>query len=238
MAKKLYADGNTGVVAIYNPAIPGAFTDPLRNLHGVYFHSDLDYVAVAKVLDFTVTHPARSTGKKGTLHEYLEPNPATGAVGTLTHGLGYQPSALVFVGNDLLPANTQIQAVGSSFRTVAIELTTTTVRVYETAWVYQHNLPSIQKTYKVVLFSQPIVNATTKTFHIEPTLFTASRGKLDTRNNYLRRSVSSPMFWFSAGRTADAANGSFRIRTPNGSDITRTPYNGNFTGVPGLGVEV
>jgi len=238
MAKKLYADGTTGKVAIYDPAVPGAFTNPLANLNAVYFHSDLDYVGVAAVLDFTVTHPARGTGGSSTQHSYLEPNPASGLVSGLNHDLGYVPHALVFVGNDMLPANMQIQTSGSSYRTVAVDLTTTQVRVFETAWVYQHSLPALTVTYKIVLFTPKISPSGNETLHITQSSFVASRGKLNTAYNYLRRAVSSPMFWFSKGKTADVANGSFKIVTANGSVINRSPYNGSFAGEAGLGVEV
>lgn len=238
MAKKLYADGMTGKVAIYDPANPNAFTDPRNNLGSVYFHSDLDYVGVAAIIDVSVNHPFRAKGGSNARHTYLTPNPASGAVNSLTHNLGYVPHALVFVGNDMLPANSQIQHVGSSFRTVAIEVTTTQVRVFETAWVYQHDLPAITKNYKIVLFTQKLGSSGNQTLRIEPSQFIASRGKLNTAYNYLRRSLTSPMFWFSKGKTADVANGSFKIVTANGSTITRSPYNGSFTGVPGIGVEL
>lgn len=239
MAKKLFADGNDGTVAIYDPAVPAALTDPLNNLQSVYFHSLLDYVAVAEVFDVTVTHPQRaSSGSQSPQHAYLTPNPVSGEVNSLSHDLGYQPHGLVFVGNNMLPANSQIQNVGTSFRTVAVEIDASVARIFETAWVYQHALPAMTQTYKIVLFSQPIQPVSPKSIDIHPTRFLASRGKLDTENNYLRRAASNPMFYFSKGKTADVNNGSFRIVTANGATITRSPYAGSFTGAPGIGVEV
>jgi len=239
MAKKLYADGNDGTVAIYDPAVPGALTNPLDNMAAVYFHSALDYVSAPVTIEFTVTHPVRA--KKGTtseLHAYADPNPVSDEVTSLAHNLGYQPHGLVFIGSEMLPANTQIQNVGTSFRTVAVEIDEGAIRVFETAWVYQTTLPEIVQTYKVILFSQPIQPNTSKAIMAEPARFVASRGKLDSNNNYLRRATENPMFWFSKGKTADVNNGSFRIVTAGGSVITRTPYAGNFAGEPGVGVEV
>ncbi|MDV2968721.1 hypothetical protein RZ532_22285 [Nitratireductor aquimarinus] len=238
MAKKFVADGNTGRVAIFDPAKPAAWDDPINNLDAVYFHSELDYLGVAKVLDVTVTHPARGKGATTTLHNYAVPNPFEGEVGNLTHNLGYVPHGVCFVGNDMLPANTQIQHVGSSFRTVAIELTTTQVKIYETAWIYQHALPAITKTYKVLLFTPPLGGDESETLRIEPTRFIASKGKLDSNHNYIRRAPTNPMFWFSKGKTADAGNGSFKIVTANGSVITRSPYDEGFSGIQGIGVEI
>lgn len=238
MAKKFYADGVTGRVAIFDPAVPAALTNPRANLGAVYFHSDLDYVGVVAVFDFVVTHPARGVGGASTEHSYAVPNHVTGAIQSLVHNLGYVPHALVFIGNNMLPANSQIQNVGSSFRTVAVEVNSTQVRLFETSWVYQHALPAIVQTYKVVLFTPKLVPSGNKTVHITPTTFVASRGKLNSAYNYLRRALTSPMFWFSKGKTADVANGSFKIVTANGGAIAKTHYNGSFAGEPGIGVEV
>lgn len=238
MAKKLYSEGLTGKVVIYDPSQPDAVTNPLANLDKVYFHSDLNYVGVAAVLEATVTHPARTRGGPATQHEYRQPNPVEGQVQSLTHNLGYVPHAIAFINDNMLPANTQIQHVGSSFRTVAIQLTTTNVAIYETSYVYQSDLPAINVHYRIVLFS-PITPSGDKTLHITPERFIASKGKLDTEKNYIRRvATGTPNLWFSKGKTADVANGSFRIVTANGTTITRTPYSGAFAGEPGIGVEI
>lgn len=236
MAKKLYSDGNTGKVAIFNPAVAAAFDNPRGNLGAVYFHSDLDYVSVAAVLDVNVTHTARNVGGTGS-HGYATPQFSAGATG-FNHNLGYVPFALIFVGGALLPANTQIQLVGQSFRTSGAYVTSSQVVIQDFAWVYGSNLPSMVKNYKIVLLTTPIAPSGTTTLSITPGRFIASRGKLDSIRNYLRRAPTNPMFWFSKGKTADVANGSFRVVTADGTFITRAGYNGTFQGVPGIGVEI
>src|SRR5690606_26844123 len=114
-----------------------------------------------------------------------------------------------------------------SFRTVAIRLTTSAVGIYETCFVYQSNLPAITISYRIVLFS-PITPSGNKTLQIQPDRFIGSRGKLDTNKNYIRRNPTNPDLWLSKGKTADVANGSFRIVTANGTTITRDPYSGGF----------
>lgn len=238
MAKTLLADGITGKVAIYEDSNPAAFTTPLANLNDVFFHSDLDYMGVAAILDAVVTHPARAKGGTATAHSYSVPQYTSGQSNPLTHNLGYEPYGLCFIGNDMLPANTQIQSVGTSFRTVALEITSTNVRIFETSWVYQTALPSITMSYKILLFTPKIVPSGNITIDITATRVIASRGKLDTNLDYIRHKAVSPDFYFSKGKTLDTNNGSFRIVTANGSTITRTPYAGSFTGVPGIGIEV
>lgn len=235
MAKKLLSDGADGKVAIFDPANPSAFTKPLENLSSVFFHSDLDYVAVAKVLEVQVTHPARSAGGTSTQHSYAEPK-YEGGVSPLVHGLGFKPTAICFIGNDMLPANSQIQFVGTSFRTIAVQVTEHEVGIYETAWVYNHGLPEIAMNYKIVLFTPPLEPSGDQLILVEPSRFIASRGKLDSNRNYLRHAPTNAELFFSKGKTADAGNGSFRIVTASGSIVERAPYSGSFTGEPGIGV--
>lgn len=237
MAKKFYADGNSGRVAIYDPSNEAALNNPLANLHSIYFHSDLDYVGVAADITATIVHPARSTGGGSTQHSYPVPNFPTGVSG-FAHDLGYVPFALCFVNGAMIPANTQIQLSGQSFRTVSVQVDHAQVRIYETAWVYGSALPAVSVTYRIVLFTPPIVASGMTTVRIDPTRFVASRGKLDSYRNYLRRSTASPMFWLAKGRTADVSNGSYKIVGADGSVYTRAGYNGSFTGSPGIGVEV
>jgi len=238
MAKKLFADGVSGKVAIYDPANPAAFTNPLANLQSVFFHSDLDYVGVAKIIDVTVTHPYRGVGGTAAQNSYAVPNFPAGNVNPLAHNLGYKPFGIAFVGNNMLPANSQIQDSGQSFRTVAIQVDENSVGIFESCYVYGSALPAINVTYKIVLFRQMTGQLDNKALHIEPDQFKAGFGKLDTDYNYLRYDAAAPDFYFSKGRTADVSNGSFRIVTANGALVQRSPYNGGFGGVPGIGVKI
>jgi hypothetical protein len=237
MAKQLFSDGVTGRTAIFDPANPDAFANPRANLQSVYFHSDLDYVGVAKVIDVSITHVARAAGGASALTGYPQPSYPQGEVSPLTHGLGYKPFAIAFVNGQMLPANTQIQSAGMSFRTVALQITDTAVAVYETAWVYGTSLPAITIAYKIVLFTPPLVQSGDKTLEIKPSSFIASRGKLNTAYKYVRRDPVSPDFSLTKDKTADCSNGSFRIVTAQGDVIERAPYNGSFQGTPGIGVE-
>lgn len=238
MTKVLHAEGSTGRVAIYDESNPDAFTNPVPNLDDVFFHSDLDYMGIAANIEVTVTHPARAKGAPAEAHSYATPTFYAATSDPLAHNLGYVPHGLCFIGNDMLPANTQIQFVGTSFRTVALELTANELRIFETCWVYNTALPAITKTYRIVLFTPKIQPSGNTMIEIKPERVIASGGKLDTNLNYIRRASQNPDFYFSKGRTADANNGSFKIVTANGSTIVRSPYAGSFTGVPGIGIEI
>lgn len=234
MAKKLLVDGKAGKAAIYNPANPAAFSNPLGNLADVFFHSDLDYMGVAKIIDVTITHPARGVGGQAAQNSYPVPNFPAGN-NPLAHNLGYLPYGIMFVGNNMLPANSQIQWVGTSFRTVSLQLDASNAYIYEQSWVYRDGLPAMAQSYRIVLFRRMSDAPDNKAMYAKDDQFKAGFGKLNTDYNYLRYSAAGP-YYFSKGRTADCSNGSFKIVTANGGVVSRPPYNGGFAGVPGIGV--
>lgn len=239
MAKKLYST-SIGKVVIYNPANQDAVTDPLNNLEDVFFHSDLDYVSVAAEMNFSITHAQRAVGSNATDYAYPKPEFPSGGINPLLHNLGYKPFGVCFINNAQLPANSHIQSNGMSFRTAALQVDETSVSIYETSWVYGSPLPAITINYRVLLFSNPIVESGTKILQIEPNRFVASRGKLDSNNRYLRQTLTQDPqnLYLSQGKTIDTNNGSFRVITADGVVIERPPYGGNFSAQPGIGVEL
>jgi hypothetical protein len=78
MAKKLYADGNNGTVAICEP--DADIYNPLSNLNKIYFHSDLNYLCIKHIGNFTKYFPSLGTwaGDEDVISVYK-------------HNLGYTP---------------------------------------------------------------------------------------------------------------------------------------------------
>jgi hypothetical protein len=54
-----------GKVAIYEASDDLPFTDPLNHLGRVKFHSDLDYIKIVNVIDYTLNLPAIPTAGSG-----------------------------------------------------------------------------------------------------------------------------------------------------------------------------
>jgi hypothetical protein len=87
MAKRLFANGVTGLVAIAEPN--ANLTNPLGNLQNIYFHSALDYLFVRQTITGTINLPFRQ----------FNGSDASSAFGSTVynlgeHNLGYTP--LVF----------------------------------------------------------------------------------------------------------------------------------------------
>jgi len=78
MAKKLYADGNTGDVAICEA--DANLSDPLGDLDNIYFHSDFNYLHIKKTGTIELSFP--SIGKWGGEEEIIQAH---------LHDLGYVP---------------------------------------------------------------------------------------------------------------------------------------------------
>lgn len=241
MTKKLYAEGVTGHVAIYEGGNEAAFTDPLNNLDKVYFHSALDYISIAHVWQGTITHPART--RSGSEDKYLsgakKPLNGTQDYALTTHNLGYVPKGIARSGNDMLPAMAAVQRVGAaSSRFVSFLITSTSVTLRENWFTFEDSLPAVNVVYTIYLFSPLIVGSGNKTLYIDPTDFKASKGKLDITRRYIKSKATSPDFFLAKGPSADVAGGGMRIVTPAGVSIDDGRYTGSFAGTPAKGCSV
>jgi hypothetical protein len=109
MAKRLFANGVTGLVAIAEPN--ANLTTPLTNLQNIYFHSALDYLFVRQTITGSINLPFRQ----------FNDSDASSAFGSTVynlgaHNLGYTP--LVFgyftaTGQSLV-GETILQAAGTA----------------------------------------------------------------------------------------------------------------------------
>jgi len=133
VAKVLSANGNTGRVTISNPG--ANLNDPMSDLANVFFHSDLEYIPVHKVINSSVSLPTRS----GMAAKYQTTNHGA-------HGLPYSPIAFavasngLFVGGDMF---LQYETESGSFRSVRVGCDNNYVYTDEWTWTLNRTLPGL-----------------------------------------------------------------------------------------------
>lgn len=234
MAKKLFADGVSGDVAIFDPANPAALSNPLENLGSVYFHSALSYMAIVNVATITIDHPERA--RSGNINKYgsgYNPTYGSETYDLAEHTLGYIPHGILYTGDNMLPSATPIQMVGRSFRAAVLKFTDAKVQLHESFYTFDETLPPVSLTYKALVFRRPSEDEESTTLFISPTQMIASRGKLNTDHRYVQSHDSpgdAPDFFFTAAKTADVQNGAMKMVTANGTVIEDPDYTGAFDG--------
>lgn len=245
MARTLHADGKTGKVYIYNnDADPATYESPASNQLGdLHFHSDLSYLGNAHVLDVTITHPQRtrsSSTSKGLFGSttYYNPLQGTETYSLANHGFGAVVPFVAFYETAQLPAGTVVQQAGESVRAVSVFVTGSQVRIFENWVTFDDTLPAVSRRYRVFLFQTLFSGAGNESIRIEPSVFRAGFGKLDTAFRYVRES-GAPDFFVTAAKTADVQGGGLRVVLPNGvTQINTSTYTGGFAVAVGRGVKI
>lgn len=245
MARTLHADGNTGKVYIYNnDADPATYETPASDQLGdLHFHSDLSYLGNAQVIDVTITHPQRtrsSSTSKGLFGSstYYNPRQGTETYTLSGHNFGEVVPFVPFYGSAQLPAGTVIQQAGESARAVSVYVTPTDVQLFENWVTFDNTLGAVTRQYKVFLFQTLFTGAGNESIRVEPTVFRAGFGKLDTAYRYFRES-QTPDFYVTDDKTADVQGGGLRAVLPNGeTQISTSTYTGGFDGSVGRGVKI
>lgn len=242
MPKKLFANGISGNVAIYEGGFEAAFTSPLANLDKVFFHSSLDYVGVSHIYTGVISHPLREASAQA--DKYLNNNkkPLNGTQEwTLLNfaDAGYAPHGILVVNGEQMPGAAPIQKVGNaSARYIMLRVTNTAAVLREHWHTFNDSLPATNISYTLYLFTGPIAQSGNDTLKITPNQMVASRGKLNTLYRYIRSVVASPAFRLIKGATADVQGGGLRIVTPAGTVIDDGVYTGSFSGTPSKGCSI
>jgi hypothetical protein len=244
MAKRLFARGSDGKVAIFKGTDPAPFNSPLSNLADLYFHSDLGYLGNGLLVTGTISHGERtrsSSTSKGLFGSSTHYNPRNGTADYLlaTHDYAAGAPFVAFVGDAQMPSGTAVQKVGESVRAVSVYVTSTQIRVFENWATFDNTLGAVNRTYSVILFDRLTTATDTTSILIEPNRFRAGFGKLDTDFLYLRKQDTNPDFYVTAGKTADVNSGRLKVVLPDGSiPINDSGYGGGFTGSTGTGVDL
>ena len=244
MAKRLFARGSDGKVAIFNGTDIAPFNDPIANLTNLYFHSDLGYLGNGLLVTGTINHPGvtrSSSTSKGLFGSSTNYNPQNGSNDYLLANHSYSATApfVAFIGDAQMPSGTVVQQVGQSVRAVSVYRTSTQIRVFENWATFDDSLGAISRTYSVILFERLNTALNSTSILIEGDRFRAGFGKLDTDFLYLRRNNENPDFYVTTGKTADVNSGRLKVVLPDGSvPVVDSGYGGSFSGVGGTGVEL
>lgn len=242
MPKKLFANGVSGDVAIYEGGHEAAFTSPLANLDKVYFHSSLDYVGVAHIYNGVISHPARAASAESDKYLVNNKRPLNGTQEwplLSFPNAGYVPHGILVVNGEQMPGAAPVQRNGAaSSRYIMLRMTQTSAILREHWHTFNDSLAALNVTYSLYVFTGPIAQSGDKTLLITPTQMIASRGKLNTSYRYIRSVAANPDFRLIRGPVADVRGGGLRIVTPAGTVIDDGVYNGSFAGTPSKGCSI
>lgn len=234
-------DPATGRFALYDEAPGGGdVTNPnsMRNrplnspqdwLPNIYFHSDFNYLEVASgPITISVSHTAVTPGTK--------PPEATinfGWVSSVTdrllftHNLGYTPTVMCALGNNILWPGMPVQSTsGSGQRFATVYSTTTQVRMKEFAATGTTALPAATLSYTLLVFANPPSTSGNILYDFDPLtgVTQMGRGKFNSSRRYLQVVSGGTPFGVSyGGKTIDLQNGAPRAVRPDGTTFNPVP---------------
>ena len=156
MPKKLFAEGTSGTVVIYQ-GNDDVRVNPLARLEDVFFHSSLDYMTIVQMMAGTLNLPARQADPEDDTVAYGD------AIYTIgTHGLGYTPMLLGWIENLNRPfaGDTLIFGAGrSSLRTLVLGADSQRVMIRERYLHKDASAPAQQIQYRIWIFEEAAVSA-------------------------------------------------------------------------------
>lgn len=238
MSRRLMADGVTGKVAIMRQGSRDAFENPKDNLGKIHFHSDLDYLGIVQqIIIDSVAFPARKglietvevsskgggfLGKGSKTKRYYYPMVSSGInyyyVGDV---VGDLDGPMIGFRDGVMPMTmtptfqTTFFKDGNAYfgwRNVTLGLDGSRIVVKETWYSLGVDIPAQSiNNIKIVKFNM-MVGANlpaSQTLLISPTKFIASKGKLNSSNRYVQRSINGP-YWLYPGKTMNSENGGGR----------------------------
>ena len=221
--------------------------DPTAYLSIVYWHSEFfQYELAMPIQTVSISHPsiAGRTSYWGydrvfnggrsdaapTSRYLVAGNVAASNHTLVTHGLGYVPLAFVaYNGRMLMPGVAVQTASEGRSRFVAPYVTETTVGLREVRNSSEAGLGAVSRSYQVMVFRVPEVQASVPLFGRSGGDVVVGRGKVRANRAYLRKvGAGATPFDIDRGRTVDLQNGRARIGT-GGDLITEAGYGGAFS---------
>lgn len=151
MAKKLYANGNTGLVAICDP--DADIANPLTNLEKIYFHSDLNYLYAVQIVNGSITLPYRQYNSSDASSAY-----GSTVYTVATHNLGYTPLVFGYFSDtkQSLVGETILQASGTAnIRTIQLGADNTRIYAREIYLNKTISFNAITISYTVQILNDP-----------------------------------------------------------------------------------
>jgi len=228
-----------GVIALYgeeagggdpldiNSARNAPALDPQSYLANIFFHSALDNFEVVDSDTVTVSHAQVNTAAPPA-GQFVAFGWSAAAADhlLLSHSLGYEPFALVAVGDNILWPGMPVQTDASGGgRYVTPYVTTTGVYIYEWASIGASNLAAADLDYTVIIFKNPPDPSGNKLFDFDPDtgIITMAFNRFDTSRQYLQVVAGGTPFGLSVGRTIDLDNGAPRAVRPDGTTFDPVP---------------
>lgn len=228
--------------------------NPGAHLAAVYWHSEFfQYELAMPIQTVSVDHPALAGRQIHWGYDlvyngfnpdagggYLVPGQVAVADHALVdHGLGYEPLAFVaYDGRMLMPGVAVQTASAGRSRFVAPYATTSVVGLREVYNSSSSGLDAVNRSYQVMVFRVPLVDAGLPLFANSSGEVVIGRGKVSTGNAYARKvGAGATPFSMDQGRTVDLNNGRARIAT-GGVVTTEAGYGGSFVAPPFVPVGV
>lgn len=152
MAKNLYVNGNTGAASISEGQSP--VHNPLANLSRVYFHSDLDYLKIIRVVTTSVSLPQRNADGSDTSSAYGSTIYTLG-----NHGAPETPILLGHVvgSGQPLAGDTVLQAAGQcSIRSLALGADSQRILLREIYLNKDVSFSALSLTLRIYVFDRPV----------------------------------------------------------------------------------
>ena len=260
MPVALRAFPDAGVVALFDePNQTGAVHDidaprnapaksPGDHLDKLYFHVALDMLEVASSASVNVSHAEIAAGSAasgaggGTTIDggaVLQYGGVTDDHLLYEHDLGYLPFVLVSQGDNILWPGLPVQtASGGRARYVTPYVTTTQVRLWETASRTSAALSATTLSYDLLVFRQPPPATGDQLINFDPEsgLFRKGLDRFRTDRRYLQVAPGGSPLFLSQGRTIDLSNGAPRAVRGDGTTFEPVAIGSGFRLNPGTTV--
>jgi hypothetical protein len=151
MTKKLFANGNNGVVSISEE--DADINNPLNNINKIYFHSALDYLFIVQVFNGTINLPQRTADGSDVSSAYGSTIYNLG-----NHNLDYKPLLFGYVtANEQPVAGDTFAFAGgnASLRTVTLGADENTVYAREIFLNKDVTAPAQTVSYRLFIMGNP-----------------------------------------------------------------------------------
>lgn len=221
-------NGTTGSREDPNSAINAPLNSPASFLDKIRFHSDLDHFEVAFAGSTNVSY----SGIAG----LAVPSGLSSAFGydaaaptddlLVTHGLGYEPFALVAQGSNIIWPGMPVQNTSDGgARYATAKVNTTELRVKTIASIGATALSATTLTYSYLVFKNPPAASGLILIDFDPLtgIVSMGLGKFSSDRPYLQVKPGGSPLGLSNGRTIDLNNGAFKAWRPDGTTYAPVP---------------
>lgn len=227
--------------------------NPIEHLEKVYWHSDFFQYEMLPPVVVAINHTALdgfdrwygcTTGLTGAGYATSAAVPlAAGVPVRITgqsremditlyeHDLGYAPKYIIAAGNGSLGNGTVVQgSLNGPRRSVSAYSTSTKIGLFESALSTTTTLPATTITYGLFLFKEPDIDPDKPLFGKVGDHLVLGRGKVDTRNDYLRRVlIGESSFDLNIGHTVEYTMGGSK-QVIGDNSLVVGGYAGDFSG--------